>query len=356
MKKIVILLCLNAVVVCAAAQRNNSLFETVDSDGNKKYILNHLEIKDYKMDQFGQTNIFQNFILSLLHINTPTDVLSLTEGKYQSMPYYLAQKLLYDYDEIPREFNLSNKLISQEGYGRLKDSIYKTKGGFYYNGIDYTSAPIEVHYKICPLGSINLDPNYYSIFIYVILYEYRMIFLNNYTMEGKLLSAIEVGSYDDFYLSSGKLHPYQRTVIDTNKKIHRVFMGGTSTCEKYTFLLDSTGYFKTLKIQVYACDYIPKALDNFSMEEVINFSAGEILKAFINDPDGYTNVREKPDISSSVLFTINKDEPFYIITDIVNDNWYAIALYQTKDKSGKIEKSYEKGYIHTSRVKIVPKE
>jgi hypothetical protein len=86
------------------------------------------------------------------------------------------------------------------------------------------------------------------------------------------------------------------------------------------------------------------------IKSVINKYDEKISKAYINDSDGYTNVREKPDVKSSVLYKIYTNRPFYIITDVINDNWYKISLYDIN------EKIHEDGYIHKSRVRIVPKE
>jgi hypothetical protein len=90
----------------------------------------------------------------------------------------------------------------------------------------------------------------------------------------------------------------------------------------------------------------------------IAYRAGKVQKAYINDPDGYTNVREKPDVTSSVLFKIDRDKPFFVVTDLINGNWYKIALYEQENKkTALIERVYEnEGYIHMSRVQFVPKE
>jgi hypothetical protein len=355
MKKLMITLSFSIVFSVVTAQEKKPFYEIVDVTGHKKYIMNRSEIKNYDIKSFNQDHLFLDFARSLPVIDIPTEISSSINDKYQSLSYDTFRKLLYHYDEVPKEIDLTGRLIQQKDHFYLKDSIFETKGGFTYSGIHYEEAPIEVHYKICPLGRINLNSNYYSILIYIILWENRLICLNNYTKEGKLLSSIEVTTYDNFYLSN-KLQRLQRTIIDKDTIIHRVFMGGTATCEKYTLSLDPTGYFKTKKIQVYMCDFIDKILDEFNTDELINFTAGEILKAYIEDPDGYTNVRERPGGSSSVLYRIHKDEPFYIVTDLFNDNWYKIALYRRRDKSGKVEQSREDGYIHKSRVKIISKD
>ncbi|CAL2092043.1 SH3 domain-containing protein [Tenacibaculum sp. 190524A05c] len=61
----------------------------------------------------------------------------------------------------------------------------------------------------------------------------------------------------------------------------------------------------------------------------------------INDPDGYTNVREKPSITSKVVFKILSKEYFYYEkTD--NKNWYKLINMDGKS-----------GYIHKSRVEHI---
>jgi hypothetical protein len=94
-----------------------------------------------------------------------------------------------------------------------------------------------------------------------------------------------------------------------------------------------------------------------TQEQSENNSKNRICKAYISDADGYTNVRENPDVSSSILFKILKNEPFFIVDELVSDNWYRIAFYKHLNKFGFIDRNYEnEGFIHKSRVKIVPRE
>jgi hypothetical protein len=60
----------------------------------------------------------------------------------------------------------------------------------------------------------------------------------------------------------------------------------------------------------------------------------------INDQDGYSNIREKPDKSSKVVGKLIKDDIFYYTPTNESDWW---AVY--KDEGGKLI-----GYIHKSRI------
>ncbi|MDR1202500.1 MAG: hypothetical protein LBL58_12865 [Tannerellaceae bacterium] len=329
------------------------------ADGKDVYVFNNTGIKDYdmsKMNMKERQKTFISIVESLPIFSCPLDINGIFNKikNYKNLQYFMAKDIFSSV--VPN----SGRKVS----GWLpRDSIYFRNNEYFdYNNQQYGGF-VEKHTKVCPLSRIDIDKNYYSILIYTITSECKNIFLNNYSKEGFLISTNEVVYSESFYANEEDIkNSYLRTVIDSDKRIHKIFMGGAATCEKYTMTSDSMGYFHTKKTQVYDWNSVVQSwkeeeiLSTIDINQVINFNTGEILKAFINDPDGYTNVREKPDISSSVLFKINKDESFYLIIDLINRDWYAIALYQTKDKSGKIEKSHEDGYIHKSRVRIVPKE
>lgn len=59
----------------------------------------------------------------------------------------------------------------------------------------------------------------------------------------------------------------------------------------------------------------------------------------INDPDGYTNVREKPNTSSNVLYKIVDGEQFIVSNRMCGD-WYRIISFGKRNN----------GWIHRSRV------
>jgi len=65
-----------------------------------------------------------------------------------------------------------------------------------------------------------------------------------------------------------------------------------------------------------------------------------ILKAIIDDPDGYTNVRSTKSVSSDIVTKVYQSEEFY--TYIQEGNWW-----QIKTKDGRV------GYMHVSRIKII---
>ena len=75
-------------------------------------------------------------------------------------------------------------------------------------------------------------------------------------------------------------------------------------------------------------------------EENINSTNGDKIKyGKINDPDGYTNVREGKSSKSEILFQIYEDEKFIIQNN--KGDWWLI----------KFNDNY--GYIHNSRVSII---
>jgi len=67
------------------------------------------------------------------------------------------------------------------------------------------------------------------------------------------------------------------------------------------------------------------------------------LRAVIEDPDGYTNVRSLPNINGEIITVVKEGEIFY--THIQEGDWWLV-----KTKDGKI------GYIHSSRIKIIDSE
>jgi|GEM_PF-1269753 len=66
------------------------------------------------------------------------------------------------------------------------------------------------------------------------------------------------------------------------------------------------------------------------------------LTAVIDDPDGFTNVRSKKSSTSQIVAKIRENERFYTYKQ--NESWW-----QVKTASGKV------GYVHVSRIKILPK-
>ena len=72
------------------------------------------------------------------------------------------------------------------------------------------------------------------------------------------------------------------------------------------------------------------------------FSSTPIMRiAMINDPDGYVNIREKPNAHSKIVRKIKKNELFYF-TPISRAEWYPVYLKETSPCIG---------YIHKSRIK-----
>ena len=63
--------------------------------------------------------------------------------------------------------------------------------------------------------------------------------------------------------------------------------------------------------------------------------------AMINDPDGYVNIREKPNANSKIVRKIREGEMFYF-TPISKAEWYPVYLKEAPPCIG---------YIHKSRIK-----
>lgn len=64
-------------------------------------------------------------------------------------------------------------------------------------------------------------------------------------------------------------------------------------------------------------------------------------KAVINDPDGYTNVREGKSVNYGVIAKIYENEVFYAYPSTTS-NWYPV-----------ITKNGTKGYVHNSRISFL---
>jgi len=86
----------------------------------------------------------------------------------------------------------------------------------------------------------------------------------------------------------------------------------------------------------------PPIIDEIIRDEIPNEITRKesILYGKINDPDGYTNVREKKSGTSKIIFEVYEDERFEII-DNRDDNWWLI------------EYDGEQGYIYRDRIDIV---
>jgi len=72
--------------------------------------------------------------------------------------------------------------------------------------------------------------------------------------------------------------------------------------------------------------------------------------AIIVDKDGFSNLRELPDIESSIIDTIRQNE-FVYCESLIND-WYKIWEYKWY-KSGINRSRQITGYVHKSRVKLI---
>lgn len=75
---------------------------------------------------------------------------------------------------------------------------------------------------------------------------------------------------------------------------------------------------------------------------ISNLCYGQQWYGIINDPDGYTNVRQGPGTKHKIIAKIQGNEIFFI--EESDNEWFLIYL---------IENNYLEGYIHSSRVKRI---
>ena len=100
------------------------------------------------------------------------------------------------------------------------------------------------------------------------------------------------------------------------------------TPNEHDFAINAAKYY----VQRYPHDF-----DNF--EEIIDFLFNSSRGYYIEDPDGYSNIRADKSTSSKILSRIKSGEKIDVLDD--TSNWYLI-----KTKEGL------KGYVHKSRIKI----
>ena len=100
------------------------------------------------------------------------------------------------------------------------------------------------------------------------------------------------------------------------------------TPNEHDFAINAAKYY----VQRYSHDF-----DNF--EEIIDFLFNSSRGYYIEDPDGYSNIRADKSTSSKILSRIKSGEKIDVLDD--TSNWYLI-----KTKEGL------KGYVHKSRIKI----
>lgn len=97
---------------------------------------------------------------------------------------------------------------------------------------------------------------------------------------------------------------------------------------------------------------------------LISESSTDLIEpARIEDKDGFTNVREEPNLNSEIQYKIKQDHIFWVIDYSGKygfnqkdfKNWCLIRYYDvSKNKNNtEIKWQYKTGYIHKSRVKLI---
>ena len=100
------------------------------------------------------------------------------------------------------------------------------------------------------------------------------------------------------------------------------------TPNEHDFAINAAKYY----VQRYSHDF-----DN--PKEIIDFLFNSSRGYYIEDPDGYSNIRADKSTSSKILGKVKSGEKIDVLDD--TSNWYLI-----KTKEGL------KGYVHKSRIKI----
>ncbi|MBD0403031.1 hypothetical protein [Flammeovirga sp. EKP202] len=74
--------------------------------------------------------------------------------------------------------------------------------------------------------------------------------------------------------------------------------------------------------------------------------------AMIQDKDGYTNVRSKPQSDSDVIYKLYEDEIFWFGEEYYDESktWVPVYITFNKFSIGSMMHNYFKGYIHKSRL------
>lgn len=80
--------------------------------------------------------------------------------------------------------------------------------------------------------------------------------------------------------------------------------------------------------------------DPGSSHSLSGYRQSDEVKAVINDPDGYTNIRSGHGTEYSIIYRIVEGEIFYTIPQ--NGNWWPVRTENNMT-----------GYIHKSRIKLI---
>src|SRR5262245_44541916 len=64
-------------------------------------------------------------------------------------------------------------------------------------------------------------------------------------------------------------------------------------------------------------------------------------RGVIDDPDGYVNVRSKPDLDAPIVTTVKNNQPFEFESEKEGAEWFRVKL-----------KSGESGWMHGSRIRF----
>lgn len=96
---------------------------------------------------------------------------------------------------------------------------------------------------------------------------------------------------------------------------------------------------------IYSNEFMKKFEEETKQLEIITSNQGEseTFLGIIKDPDGYTNLREKPSTSSNILTKIYEGEKIEVYIKDSPGEWWMIYH----------QKTHSTGYIHKSRVRLL---
>ncbi|WP_435578438.1 SH3 domain-containing protein [Gilvibacter sp.] len=154
------------------------------------------------------------------------------------------------------------------------------------------------------------------------------------TPESKTITGTRSDEKDKFELSDG-------TVLSINEELGLLYIKNEFGGEEYK------RYDVNIEATSAQTSQQPKK-ELTEEEKAINSNQGEpeIKMAVINDPDGYTNLREQSSTKSKVIEKILDNQEFEVyVEDKLTDDWWFVYNPKTGNS----------GYIHKSRVNFISK-
>ena len=181
--------------------------------------------------------------------------------------------------------------------------------------------------------------NFYLILIAVEIQASILIDLYSFSKSGEIISSIPILQADNIYYFPEYGICKLTEAFPVKEEGYPIIISSKAYDDKFvtteiqdvmkmrmTYQLLDDGYFKLINREL-ECD---------------DFKDG-----YIDDSDGYVNVRKEPNAKSSVLFTL-KDKIKVVYYPVEDSNWAIIVSYI--DENG-IKINCNGGYVHNSRIR-----